>query len=369
MAVPILDLSRQHQPLAGRFKEAFDRILSSSHFILGPEVEAFERRLASYCQTTEAVGVSSGADALLVALMAMGIGPGDEVIVPTFTFFATAGAVARVGARAVFVDVDPQTFNIDPQRAAAAVTPRTKAMIPVHLFGQTAAMDPLLELARKHGLKVIEDEAQAVGAREKGRSAGSFGDVGCISFYPTKNLSAMGDGGACVTSDGQLAQRIRALRNHGQVGEYEHLYVGGNFRLDALQAAMLSIKLEGLEGGNAARRECAGRYDRLLAGLPLRTPVVAEGRHHVYHQYTIVVPADRREGLIAHLKAHQIGCKVFYPLPLHLQPCFAGLGGKKGDCPVSEELCRQVLSLPMFPGLRESEQEEVAGVIRKFFRG
>lgn len=374
MPVPALDLSRHHGPLFDQFRAAFDQILRNGQFVLGPAVERFEKRLAERCGVGHAVGLSSGTDALLVAMMALGIGPGDEVIVPTFTFFATAGCVSRLGAKPVFADVLPDSFNLDPASVAAKITPRTRAVIPVHLFGQTADMDKLNELARKHKIFVIEDAAQAIAAADKGRPVGSLGHVACLSFYPTKNLSAFGDAGACVTADADLAQKMRQVRNHGQTGEYEHQTVGGNFRLDGIQGAILDVKLDHLTAWTDARRTHAQRYQELLAGIDgLVLPVEGPDKFHVYNQYTVRVtskssqaPAQRRDGLLNHLRSKQIGCKVYYPLCLHLQPCFAKLGGKKGDCPVGERLSQEVLSIPMFPEMTDPERREVAAAVREF---
>jgi dTDP-4-amino-4,6-dideoxygalactose transaminase len=368
MAVPPLDLVALHRPQIAAFRNAFDQIVRTGQFVGGPAVEGFEARLAETCGCGFAVGMSSGTDALLAALMALDIGQGDEVIVPPFTFFATAGCVARTGARPVFVDMDPTTFNLDPARLEGAISERTRAIIPVHLFGQMADMDAIMAVADRHGLAVIEDAAQAIAATDAGRPAGSVGRVGCLSFYPTKNLSAMGDAGACVTRDAKLAERLRQLRNHGQSGLYEHTFVGGNFRLDAIQAAVLDLKLPHLEKWTQRRRELADRYSRLLvdAGLPLTLPTEQPGKRHVYHQYTVRVTDGSRETLREHLRAAGIGHGVFYPRPLHLQPCFAYLGGKAGDCPHAERAAEQVLSLPMHAELTDAQQDEVVAALRAF---
>ncbi len=365
MPVPLLDTSRQHGAIRSEVLAAIEEIVDSGRFVLGRPALDFEAATANYCGVKHAVGVSSGTDALLVALMALDIGPGDEVIVPSFTFFATAGVVARVGAKPVFVDIDPATFNIDPDAAGAAMTDRTRAVIPVHLFGQCAEMDQINRLAGVRGITVIEDAAQAIGARYHDRPAGSLGHLGAHSFYPTKNLGAFGDAGLCTTDDEALAERIRCLRLHGEAGEYQHTMVGGNFRLDAMQAAVLNIKLRHLEEYAAARRERACRYHELLEGLPIQLPQAAEGCFHVYNQYTI--RSDRRDELAACLREVEIGCRVYYPIPLHLQPCFAELGCREGDLPESERACREVLSLPIYPDLTATQQEEVAGAIREFF--
>jgi dTDP-4-amino-4,6-dideoxygalactose transaminase len=366
MAVPMLDLSAQNEAIRDEARAAIDRLIDSGAFILGPEVEAFEASLAEACGTPHAIGVSSGTDALLMALMAAGIGPGDEVLVPAFTFFATAGVVHRLGAHPRFVDIDPDTFNLDPAAAEAAVTERTRAVIPVHLFGQPAAMDRIMALAERHGLWVIEDAAQAIGAEIHGRPAGAIGHMGALSFYPTKNLGAFGDAGAVLTSDPAPADRLRQLRLHGQSDAYRHETVGGNFRIDAIQAAVLSLKLPRLGDYTEGRRAAADRYDRLLADLPIRGPVRAAGCHHVFNQYT--VRAERRDELAEHLRRQGIGCRVYYPLPLHLQPCFAELGYKRGDLPEAERAAAEVLSLPMYPELGEAAQEAVASALAGFDR-
>lgn len=373
MAVPFVDLRRQHEPLMPKLRESFDQLVRSSQFVLGPYVEAFEKALAAYCGVPYAVGISSGTDALLVALMAGGVGPGDEVITTPFTFFSTAGVIARLGARPVFVDIDPVTYNIDPERIEEALTQKTRAVIAVHLFGQTADMATIVPMAQARGLMLIEDAAQAIGAvfghghgHGPGR-AGALGDIGCFSFYPTKNLSAMGDGGACTFTDEARAQQIRVLRDHGQGPRYQYSVLGGNFRLDALQAMILDAKLEHLDDWTSARRHHAARYRQLLGDLPIGLPIEVEGNGHVYNQFTIRVEGGRRDALQAHLKARQIGSQVYYPRPLHLQACFAGLGYKPGDLPVSERAADEVLSLPIFPELTQTEQQEVAGAISAFF--
>lgn len=362
MPVPLLDFSAQHAAIADEAKAAFASILQSGGFILGKPVDTFEANLARYCGTNHAVANSSGTDALTLAMMALNIGPGDEAIVPSFTFFATAGCVSRIGATPVFVDIEPQTFNICPKAIEAAVTPRTKAILPVHLFGQCADMTAIMSIAHRHKLHVIEDAAQAIGARDHGRPAGSIGHIGALSFYPTKNLGAFGDAGACLTQDKGLDQMMRWLRVHGQTDVYRHQYIGGNFRIDAIQAAMLDIKLKHLDAAAESRRLAAARYDALLQGLPVVTPITADGQHHVYNQYTI--RTERRDALCDHLKSRGIGHRIYYPLPLHLQPCFAHLGCKQGQFPESEKAAGQVVSLPMFPDLSEQQQQEVATAIR-----
>ena len=368
MSVPLIDSPQQHRPLLPQLREAFERLVASGGFILGPEVERFEAALAPVTGSQFALGLSSGTDALLIAMMALDIGPGDEVIVPPFTFFATAGCVARLGAKPVFVDVLPDSFNIDPARIEAAITPRTKAIIPVHLFGLPAEMTPILDIARRHQIHIIEDAAQAIGATDHGKAVGSFGEIACLSFYPTKNLSAMGDAGAVTTSDPALAKRLKSLRLHGSTVTYHHDEVGGNFRIDAFQASVLNIKLPHLPAYNTARRKNAHHYNAVLAGLPLVLPTEGKGKHHVYHQYTIRVPGGKRDALHTHLAERKIAHGIYYPIPLHLQKCFTSLGHKPGDFPVSELLASEVISLPIFPELTNAQLDEVTDAIKAFFR-
>jgi dTDP-4-amino-4,6-dideoxygalactose transaminase len=367
MTVPALDLSGQHEALLPQMLDAFRSAVASGRFILGQSVATFEATLAQYCGVEAAVGVSSGTDALLAALMALQIGPGDEVITTPFTFFATAACIVRVGATPVFVDIDAETFNLDPAAIEAAVTDRSRAIIAVHLYGQTSAMDAITACAARHELKVIEDAAQAMGAEDASRRAGAMGAVGCFSFYPTKGLAALGDAGACVTNDPALAERIRALRVHGDLGRYQHRYMGGNFRIDALQAAMLSIKFPHLNDWNEQRRSIAKRYTELLAPLPLGLPREMAGRRHVYNLYTIRVPDGRRGALAEHLTSAGIGYGIHYPIPLYLQPCMAALGIKAGACPVAERAADEVLSLPIYPGLTRQQQDEVVDALQRFF--
>ena len=367
MTVPLLDLTPQHAPLLPQLCDAFERVAKSGQFILGQFVEQFEGQLADYCQVEHAIGVSSGTDALLVSLMALDIGPGDEVITSPFTFFATAGAIARVGAKPVFVDIFPRTFNLMVEAMDRAITRKTKAIMPVHMFGLPAHMDPIMKIAQEHGLAVIEDAAQAIGARHNDRPVGSIGNVGCLSFFPSKNLGTLGDAGACLTNDGELAQRIRNLRNHGTSDGVSYPHVGGNFRLDALQAALLSVKLPHIDTWTQQRRDHAVRYGELLEDLPVGTPFEAEHRHHVYNQYTIRIHGGARDALERHLQRFDIGCRVYYPLPLHLQPCFAGLGYERGSCPHSEEAADEVLSIPVFPELTDQQQDQVIESLREFF--
>ena len=375
MAVPPIDLSQQHAQLRDQFRAEFDALLDSGQFVLGPPVERFEARLAEQCQAEHVIGCSSGTDALLLTLMAMDVGPGDEVVTTPFTFFSTAGSIARLGATPVFADIDPQTLNIDPEKIEPAITPRTKAIMPVHLFGRPAAMDPIMALADRYELWVIEDAAQSLGATHQGTPVGAIGHAGCYSFYPTKNLAAMGDAGAVATQDAQLAQRLRRLRVHGADGGYHFPEIGGNFRLDALQAAMLSVKLPHLPGWIQKRRDLAARYADALGGLPVSLPSDGDGDAdaaaggHAYNNYTIRVPAEQREALQTHMAQREIGCRVYYPEPLHVQPCFAQLGYQGGELPMAERVCDQVLTLPIFPEMSHAQQDEVTSALIAFFDG
>lgn len=367
MQVPLLDVCRQNAPLKRELSEAFQRVLESGNYILGPEVERFEESAARVAGARFAIGVSSGTDALLAAFMALGIGPGDEVICPSFTFFATAGCVARLGARPVFADVRPDSFNIDTAVLEQLITPRTKAIVPVHLFGQPADMDDILAIAARHGLRVVEDAAQAFGASYRGRPVGALGDAGTVSFYPTKNLGAFGDAGLVVTNDPDIAQRVRLMRNHGAEQRYFHREVGGNFRLDAIQAALLSVKLPRLDAYTARRRQYANLYDTQLSCIPdLRLPVTLPDRTHIVHQYTVRAPG-RRDRLNAFLAERGIASAVYYPVPLHRQECFA-CGGPQPALRVSEMLADEALSLPVFPEMTEEEQSAVIAAVREFYR-
>jgi dTDP-4-amino-4,6-dideoxygalactose transaminase len=364
--IPLVDLERQNRPLRGDILAAVARCLDRQSFILGEEVERFERDVASYCEVPHAVGVSSGTDALLVALMALGIGPGDEVLTSPFSFFATAGVVSRLGATPAFADIDERTFNLDPSLLEAKISPRTKALAPVHLYGQSADLEPMLELAKRRSLRLVEDAAQAIGARSRdGRRVGSLGDVGAFSFYPSKNLSAIGDAGLVVTADASLAEALRRLRVHGSTKTYFHEEVGGNFRIDAIQSAVLAVKLPHLDEWTFRRKERARRYDELFDGMSgVRAP---EARFdHVYHQYVIRV--EKRDELREHLAADGIATAVYYPVPLHLQPCFRSLGYGPGDFPVAEKAAKESLALPMFPDLTEEEQCAVASSVQRFLR-
>ena len=367
MSVPLLDLTRQYVPLRDEIMTVIDELCSSQRFILGQAVTDFERRSAEVLEVEHAVGVSSGTDALLVALMALDIGPGDEVIVPTFTFFATAGVVHRLGATPVFVDVDEIDYCMTPEGLEAAITGKTRAIIPVHLFGQSADIEGLAAVAG--GIPIIEDCAQAWGADLRGRKVGGIGMMGAFSFFPSKNLGCFGDGGLVTTDDGSLAAALRELRMHGQSGPYLHPRVGGNFRIDALQAAILSVKMEHVDSWIEGRRRNAERYEELFfeAGLDgvVERPVAVEGRGHTYNQYVVRVP--QRDQLRAHLLEAGVGCSVYYPLCLHLQPCFAELGYREGQLPVAEKASREVLALPVFGELTDDELREVVGRIADFF--
>jgi dTDP-4-amino-4,6-dideoxygalactose transaminase len=370
VAVPALNLQAQYETIRDEIEPVVRRVIESQMFVLGPEVEAFEGEMARYCGVARGIGCASGTDALILPLMAMGVAPGDEVITTPYSFFATAGSIWRIGARPVFVDIEPDTYNIDPTQLERAITPRTRAIIPVHLYGQTADMDPIMEIARHHGLFVIEDAAQAIGAGYKGRRAGSIGEVGALSFYPSKNLGGFGDGGLMTTDDPVLGRSMARLRVHGMEPKYHHHEVGFNSRLDALQAAVLRVKLRYLDSWTNLRREAAARYDSLfdvhgltdLVTLPRESP----GRFHVYNQYVIRVPAPVRDPLREYLTARQIGTEIYYPIPLHLQTCFTSLGHGPGEFPIAEAAARETLALPIYPELIDEQQRFVVGSIRQF---
>jgi dTDP-4-amino-4,6-dideoxygalactose transaminase len=369
MNVPLLDLQAQYVSLRDSLQQAVERVMSSQRFVLGDEVRGLEQSIAEYCETKYAVGCASGSDALLLALMALDVNAGDEVITTPFSFFATAACVARLGARPVFVDIDPKTYNLDASRVADAITSRTKVIMPVHIYGQCVQMDPLLDLGKRRGIPVVEDAAQAIGATDGGRRAGSMGTIGCFSFYPTKNLGGAGDGGIVTTSDDQLAARLRRLRTHGGVNEYEHEEVGINSRLDELQAAVLRVKLPSVDQWSDERARKAAFYTELLsrAGLSfsLATPQVRPDGRHVFHQYVIRVPGNR-DALMEHLKTHGVGSKVYYPTPLHRQQCFSYLGYGEGDFPESESAARDTVALPAYPELTEAQQVYVVESIKSF---
>ena len=367
MKVKLLDLIAQYENIRDEVMEAVTEVFDSQYFIMGPKVAELEEQIAAYCQAKEAVGVASGSDAILLALMALGIGPGDEVITTPYTFFSTVSSITRLGARPVFADIDPVTYNIDPSAVADAITGKTKAILVVHLYGQTADMDPILEAAGALGIPVIEDACQAIGAEYKGRRAGSVGLAGCFSFFPSKNLGGAGDGGMITTSDGRFADDIRRLRNHGGRERYYHDEVGINSRLDAVQAAVLIVKLRYLDRWSDGRIENAARYNELLGGIDgLVTPEASDGNRHIYNQYVIRVP--RRDELKSFLQKSDVGCEIYYPVPLHLQKCFAFLGGAEGDCPESEKAALETLALPIFTELTQEMQEYAAGRIIEFYR-
>ncbi len=386
MQVPLLDLKPQYRPLAAEIQAAIEKVCANQHFILGPGVKELEASVAAYSQCRHGIGVSSGTDALLLALMALGIGPGDAVITSPFTFFATAGTIARAGARPLFCDIDPVTFNLSPaalqsflekhcerregellHRGSGA---RVRALMPVHLYGQVADMLPLIESARRYGLKVIEDAAQAIGAEDaEHKRAGSFGEIGCLSFFPTKNLGAFGDAGMCVTQDAALAERMEILRAHGGKPKYYHALIGGNFRLDELQAVVLSVKLKRLDDWTAGRQRNAAFYDAAFRRAQLdavQTPHASLGVRHIYNQY--VIRARERDALRAYLTAAGVGTEIYYPVPLHLQQCFAYLGCKPGDYPQSERAAAETLALPIYPELTEVQLQYVVDTIAAFYR-
>ncbi len=365
MHIPLLDLKAQYVTIKDEIVQAIGEVCESQCFALGPAVAKFEENVAAYCHSKFAIGVSSGTDALLISLMSLGIGPGDEVITTPFSFFATAGSVVRVGAKPVFVDIDPHSFNIDPGAIEEKITEKTRAIIPVHLFGQIADMETIAPIARRHNIAVIEDAAQAIGASRGGTTAGNFGDCGCFSFYPTKNLGCFGDGGMVTTNSDDLADKIKILRNHGQGPAYFYRTVGGNFRLDGIQGAVLDVKLKHLDTWNEKRSRNAALYDSLFASSPVRIPAIDSNNVSIYHQYTVTVP--ERDKLQQFLTENQIGSAVFYPKPLHLQDCFQELGYRPGDLPVSEELCDQVLSLPVYPELSAEQIEHVARTAIKYY--
>ena len=371
--IPLLDLQAQYAKIQPEIEREVARVFASQRFIMGPDVEKLEREVAAYCGARFGVGCASGSDAILLALKALGVGPGDEVLTVPYTFFATAGYVVHSGAQPVFVDVSADTFNMDVSLVEAALDrhPKVKVIMPVHLFGACADMDTLLEIARRRGLAVVEDAAQSIGAEYKGRRAGSMGAINCFSFYPGKNLGAFGDAGMMTTDDEALDARLRALRQHGGVTRYVHEWVGWNSRLDALQAAVLSVKLKYLDEWTEARRANAALYERLFAaaGMPVVTPVVAGyATRHVMNQFVIRC-LSRRDELRSHLAEREIGCEVYYPIPLHLQACFAYLGYRPGSFPVSEQLAKQTLALPVHPQLTVEDVERVAEVVGEFYRG
>ncbi len=370
VAVPLLDVSRDNQAIRAELLAAMTEVLDSGRFLHGPEVRQLEELIAAECGVKHAIGCASGSDALLLGLMALGIGPGDEVIVPSFSFFATASAVSRVGAQIVFVDIDPTTFNMDAHAFAAAITKRTKAVIPVHLYGQCAEIDAIFRIAQPHGIHVIEDAAQSIGAKCLGRAAGAWGTLGCLSFYPTKNLGGCGDGGMMTTHDASLAERLRLFAAHGMSPRYYHPVIGINSRLDTLQAAALLVKHRRLAEWTRQRQSHAARYVDLFAAAGLKCeiglPNSLSRNEHVWNQFTIRVPNNQRDSLRHYLTSRGIGSEIYYPLPLHLQDCFRSLGYRPGSLPESERAAAEVLSLPIFPGLRIDEQQSVVRAIADF---
>jgi dTDP-4-amino-4,6-dideoxygalactose transaminase len=364
MQVPLLDLRAQYADIKNDVDQAIHRVLDSTRFIGGPEVAGLEEEIARYCACPHAIGCASGTDALLLALRALDVGPGDEVVTTAFSFFASAGAVANVGARPVFVDVDPRTFNLDAHRLEAAITPLTKAVVAVHLFGQCCDLTAVQAVCDKHRLYLIEDAAQAIGAEWEGRRAGSVGDVGCFSFFPSKNLGAAGDGGLVTVRDAALGERVRLLREHGAKPKYYHALVGTNSRLDALQAAILRVKLRHLDRWSEKRAKNAALYDQLFEGARLTRPYRDARARHIYNQYVIRVP--ERDAMRQHLADRGIGTEIYYPVPLHLQQCFSPLGYREGDMPQSEAAANEVLALPIYPELTEEQIRYVATCVRDF---
>jgi len=365
MQVPLLDLKAQYAAIKDEVIQAISEVCDSQSFALGPAVAEFEEKIAGYCNSKYAIGVSSGTDALIASLMALEIKPGDEVITTPFTFFATAGSIVRVGAKPVFVDVDPDSYNIEASAIEQKITEKTRAIVPVHLFGQAAQMKAIMEIAERHDLAVIEDAAQAIGASQDGIKCGNFGDCGCFSFYPAKNLGGFGDGGLVTTNREDLADKIRTLRDHGQNPRYFYKIIGGNFRLDGIQGAVLTVKLKYLDEWNEKRRQNAAVYDSLFADSPVRTPKLDANNVSIYHQYTVTVP--ERDKLQKFLTENNIGSAIFYPKPLHLQDCFSDLGYRPDDLPIAERLCNEVLSLPIYPELLQDQIEYAANTVLKFY--
>jgi len=377
MEIPLLDLKAQYASIKTEVAAAINEVLESQYFILGPKVAELEEKVAAYSNSRYAVGVSSGSDALLISLMALDIRPAEEVITTPFTFFSTAGVISRLNATPVFVDIDPVTYNIDPVKVEAAITEKTRAIIPVHLYGQCADMDPILKIARKYDLAVVEDAAQSIGAQYKGCRAGTMGDLGIFSFFPSKNLGGVGDGGMVVTNDQSLYEKLKILRVHGSKPKYFHKTVGGNFRLDAIQAAVLLVKLNHLDSWSEKRRQNANFYDKnfkssgLFEKADIKTPVpvykdLDDKNYHIYNQYTLCVPS--RDKLRQFLKENDIGAEIYYPLPLHLQECFVDLGYKQGDLPEAEKASHKVISIPIYPELTTSQQEYIIQKILEFYQ-
>lgn len=366
MNVPLLDLNAQYEPIIDDIKAEIEKVLESHKYILGPQVKEFEEMIANYCRCDHAVGCASGTDALVLALKALEIQEDDEVITTTFTFFATAGSISRVGAKPIFVDIKPDTFNINPQKIENAITSKTKAIIVVHLFGQPAEMGKIMKIAQKHDLKVIEDNAQGIGAKFDGKVAGTIGDIGTLSFFPSKNLGAMGDAGMCLTNNDELAKRLVQLRVHGENPKYFHKWVGLNSRLDTIQAAILKVKLPHLENWSDARRKNAQYYYNNLNNVSeIKLPLIHEKATSIYNQFTLI--AENRDDLLEYLRKNDIGCAVYYPKPLHIQECFSKLGYKKGDMPIAEEISQKVISIPIFSEITPEQQKYVIEKIKEFY--
>lgn len=363
MTIPFVDLKSLHNEIKEELREVFDRVLRESSFVLGPEVQRFEQEFAAYVGTKHCVALSNGTAALQLALASLGVGPGDEVITVPHTFIATAEAITAVGGRPIFVDIDPVSFTMNPALLEAAITPRTRAIIPVDLYGQVADMDPILQIASQHGIPVIEDACQAHGAEYKGRKAGAFGAAGCFSFYPGKNLGACGEGGAVTTDDAELANRVRLWRDHGSSKRYEHIFPGLNMRMDGIQGGILSVKLKYLDQWNNQRRSAAAQYDAALRDTDIKTPTVMDYGRHVYHLY--VVQSDDRDALRESLSRAGIESGLHYPNPLHFQEAYRSLGYEKGDFPVTENLTKRILSLPMYPGIEPEAIARVAAEVRE----
>jgi dTDP-4-amino-4,6-dideoxygalactose transaminase len=367
MKIPMLDLNAQYAPILDDIRAEMEKVFATHAYKLGPQVKEFEESMQEFCQVKHAIGCASGTDALLLALLALDIGEKDEVITTPFTFFATAGTIHRVGAKPIFVDVKEDTFNLDPDKIEAAITSKTKAIIAVHLFGQPAEMDKIMTIARKHNLKVIEDNAQGVGAKYDGKIAGTIGDIGTLSFFPSKNLGAMGDGGMCLTNNDELSAKLFQLRQHGENPQYYHKWVGLNSRLDTIQAAVLLVKLRSLPAWSQARQKNADYYYRKLKDIPqIKLPVVHPKAESIFNQFTLVV--ENRDELLDYLQANEIGCAVYYPRPLHLQECFSYLNYQKGDFPISEKLAESVISIPIFSEITTEQQDFVIEKIREFYQ-
>ncbi len=364
MQVPLLDLKAQYATIKDEILTAVTEVLESQRCVHGPKIAELEEKIAAMCECKFAVGATSGTDAILNSLMSLDIGPGDEVITTPFTFFATAGCIARTKATPVFVDIDPRTYNINPELIDRAVTDKTKAIVPVHLFGHMADMDPIMKIATEHNLYVIEDAAQSITSTYKGKNAGSIGTVGCFSFFPSKNLGGIGDGGMIVTNEKELYERIKAMRNHGQTSQYHYKYIGGNFRLDPIQAAALLVKLPYLDKWSQARRNNAAYYNKKFTDTVVQTPYVNPDYISIYNQYVIRVP--KRDEVLAHLKDKNIGCAVYYPLGLHLQECFKYLGRKTGDFPETEKAAKEVMAIPVYPELTDEMKDCVVEAILAF---